>query len=439
MNAWSGGAYDTHQDRLLIWGGGHNDYGGNEIYAFDVNTLSWSRIWGPSPDIPEAGGPCSETYADGNPVSRHTYDGLAYLPAIDAFWSNGGSLFCGAGNGTFATWVFDLTSMVWTQVDDVPVTGYSTGLSDTSAYDSQTGHVFHMGTRTFSEYDPGLGSWTVRGEASEGWWGSATAAIDPVRRLFVRVGNGSVRNWNLQTWERGDPITTGGVAVIDPPAPGFAYDPVDGQFLGWNGGTDVFRLDVETWTWTQLPLAPDNTVIPTDPPSAGVYGKFQVIPSYHALIAVNSIYENVYLYKLPSGNEPAVGLALSKTASPDPAVMNQPLTYTLSVTNHGPLTDTNVLLTDTLPLSVTLGSYTSTQGGCIPDDGTLACSLGGLLIGEQVTVTLTVTPTAFGLIHNLALVAGEQPDPNPADNTAMVETYVFEMEPRRTYMPLIVR
>src|SRR3990172_7447090 len=26
---WSGGAYDTKRDRLIIWGGGHADYGGD--------------------------------------------------------------------------------------------------------------------------------------------------------------------------------------------------------------------------------------------------------------------------------------------------------------------------------------------------------------------------------------------------------------------------
>src|SRR5262249_55208648 len=40
MAAWSGGAYDTTRDRLIIWGGGHADYAGNEIYVFDVNSLT---------------------------------------------------------------------------------------------------------------------------------------------------------------------------------------------------------------------------------------------------------------------------------------------------------------------------------------------------------------------------------------------------------------
>src|SRR6185436_13027501 len=38
--AWSGGTFDTRRDRLLVWGGGHADYGGNEIYAFEIATLA---------------------------------------------------------------------------------------------------------------------------------------------------------------------------------------------------------------------------------------------------------------------------------------------------------------------------------------------------------------------------------------------------------------
>src|SRR5262249_44143633 len=33
IKAWSGGMADTARNRLIVWGGGHNDYYGNEIYA----------------------------------------------------------------------------------------------------------------------------------------------------------------------------------------------------------------------------------------------------------------------------------------------------------------------------------------------------------------------------------------------------------------------
>ena len=51
MSLWSGGTYDTKRDRLIVWGGGHMGYGGNEVYVFDINTLQWTRLNDPSPTI----------------------------------------------------------------------------------------------------------------------------------------------------------------------------------------------------------------------------------------------------------------------------------------------------------------------------------------------------------------------------------------------------
>src|SRR4051812_2066060 len=48
-NSWGSGALDTHADRLLIRGGGHAAYGGNEIYAFNFRTLQWERPFNGSP------------------------------------------------------------------------------------------------------------------------------------------------------------------------------------------------------------------------------------------------------------------------------------------------------------------------------------------------------------------------------------------------------
>ena len=48
MSACGGGTLDTARDRLLVWGGGHGDYAGNELCAFDLATLQWSRLTEPS-------------------------------------------------------------------------------------------------------------------------------------------------------------------------------------------------------------------------------------------------------------------------------------------------------------------------------------------------------------------------------------------------------
>src|ERR1044071_5149593 len=78
--AWGSGIYDTERERLVVWGGGHTDYDGNEVYAFGPltsDTPRWVRLTEPSTpparNVPRG--------ADGRPVSRHTYNLLTYLPA----------------------------------------------------------------------------------------------------------------------------------------------------------------------------------------------------------------------------------------------------------------------------------------------------------------------------------------------------------------------
>jgi hypothetical protein len=82
VNAWSGGVYDPVLDQLLIWGGGHTDYAGNEVYAFDMGSLTWQRLTDPYTLIDAVGAvESSGEYPDaqGNPLpqqprSRHTYN-----------------------------------------------------------------------------------------------------------------------------------------------------------------------------------------------------------------------------------------------------------------------------------------------------------------------------------------------------------------------------
>jgi len=105
IKAWSGGTYDTKRDRLILHGGGHGDYAGNELYVFDVNTFKWSRPWGPSKEVPNIGLQPDglDVYPDGSPASVHTYDGVVYLPVQDKLWRGGGSLWSGSGRGTRAS------------------------------------------------------------------------------------------------------------------------------------------------------------------------------------------------------------------------------------------------------------------------------------------------------------------------------------------------
>ena len=51
----SGASYDSLRNRMVVFGGGHGDYAGNEIMVFDIESLRWMRISDPSPRLDTAG------------------------------------------------------------------------------------------------------------------------------------------------------------------------------------------------------------------------------------------------------------------------------------------------------------------------------------------------------------------------------------------------
>jgi len=299
IRAWSGGAYDTKRDRLILHGGGHGDYAGNEIYVFDVTSFKWSRPWGPSKEIPgtQPNGP--DAYPDGNPASVHSYDGLVYLPVQDRLWRGGGSLWSGSGGGTRACWFFDFDALKWERKAD----SLTLGVGTFARYDPVTGHIFAASDRyVVQEYDPAANTWTRRGNENMDRGEDTTSALDPEARLFVGIGNGKLNVYNIK---RGTITnrqkTTGGEAIVNARGPGLAYDPVIKKIVGWAGGTSVYSLDVSTWTWTEHKAENSNSVSPTAPTRVGVFGRFQYVPSKNVYILVNDVDQNVFFYKLPAG------------------------------------------------------------------------------------------------------------------------------------------
>ncbi|GEM_PF-2154514 len=336
MKAWNSGVLDTSRNRLIIWGGGHADWAGNEIYSFDLNTLQWSRIWGPTANvqIPPIGGTTADAYPDGNPASRHTYGGIQYIPSTDQMFSTGGALYSN-GNGTWGTWVFNFSTLTWQKKDNSTQVGTWTS----TAYDPTTQHIFSQTDHSFDEYNPVTGSWIKRGTISEGMWeADSTAAIDPVRRLFVMVGQGRLRVWNLNTWQLTQPVTAGGDAVVKANAPGFEYYPPTGKFIAWAGGTSVYELDPATWRWTEKTAASTNAVTPTAPETNGTFGRFRYIPAKNLFVVVNSISQNVFVYRL-SNQTATTPVSVSPAPTPAPAPLPAPsATTTPSIAIPSPST-----------------------------------------------------------------------------------------------------
>ena len=119
-------------------------------------------------------------------------------------------------------------------------------------------------------------------------------------------------------------------------------------------------------------------------------------------------------------------LKVSKSASPNPVVAGDPLSYTLTLTNGGPSAALNVVLTDALPADFTAPA-TSSPGCAISGAGVLSCSYPTLAPGMPVVVTVTglVSPTMVpGPLSNTASATSATPESTPGDNSSSTTVQV---------------
>ncbi|RKH55880.1 DUF7507 domain-containing protein, partial [Corallococcus llansteffanensis] len=131
-------------------------------------------------------------------------------------------------------------------------------------------------------------------------------------------------------------------------------------------------------------------------------------------------------------------LQLSKQASPASKVLTgQNVTYTLTLTNKGPATATNVVVTDNLPASTRFVSCSADQGGVCGGAGRdRSIHFASLAPSTTATITLVVTvncDVADGTsIINSATVSSDTPDATPTNNSATALTHASNPAPVAT-------
>lgn len=317
IDAWGSAAYGSTERMMFVWGGGHNDYWGNEVYAFQLRSGRWIRLTDPSPgDLVMSAG--SDPLPDGSPNSRHTYDGLEYLDHSNRLFAQGGAT-SPAGKGSAVTWLFDPVALAWQNRGSKDRPG---GYGNASAYDRKSRSVIFRTTKALWRYQEDSNTWTQlvafgmrplwpRYELSR----SKTGEIDTRRRLFWSVGSNDFLVWDIDQARlvTGDWVTTGGGKysnwervkrspdqlfesgggdIYDAPAPGFAYDSKVDQFVAWKGGAPQI-LDLATKSWK----SGSGIGAPASQSLKGTFGRWRYIPDYNVFMLINGATSNVFFYK----------------------------------------------------------------------------------------------------------------------------------------------
>jgi len=291
VSAWSSVAWDSTRGDLLLWGGGHANYAGNEMYVWDGATGSWGR------------GSLSSR-VDSNyfvvdnaaPQSAHTYDNNIYLPMNDMFLTFGGASFQSGGGFTVLNgstvehagpWLWDPTKADPNKVGGTTGSGYDptsiggemwinrqgqwTGIeavgygNGTAAYRTENGKdVVYLTADTQSSGFPslyrytlgdvrngGIDTWEKIGvmENSAAFAGAGT--IDSKNNLYIRTAKNTgqytseLAVWDISKANANNPNANKDIAIqlvkedgtpfLMTGAFGIEYDMANDQILLWDG------------------------------------------------------------------------------------------------------------------------------------------------------------------------------------------------------------
>jgi hypothetical protein len=302
--AWSGADLDENTGRLYLWGGGHNDYYGNEIYQLDATSGTLQRLTEPAQLADPSTRPRLTELApfDGSqPNSRHTYDGLAFISHEGLLWAFSGALAGkNSGGADNITWLFNPVTRRWhkdTPSGDIPRGAFGV----VAAYDRKTGLVFVHNRAALYSYQYQAAGGIYKELNNEGGLRlGVNAAIDPKSRKMLIIGQKTQILYDL-TAESGYKKTTlplkGDAEFIQQfPAPGLTYNSNDGHFYAWPGDGKLYKFDLASLSWQGVQVEGD----PGPQVQHGTFGRFAYVKALDGFVLLNNPRQPAYFLKLPA-------------------------------------------------------------------------------------------------------------------------------------------
>ncbi len=217
----------------------------------------------------------------------------------------------------------------------------------------------------------------------------------------------------------------------------FTFDAFDQQ----SGQSTVVAVDLQTGQGQSIAVIGSGFGVPgyTGDDSAIVYSQFDPsVPTQFTLLRQPLAEDRitpvgspeVWLQDADFGviyrrgefrGAPDVNLVLSLQADAQSISLGESFNYRVDIENQGRDTSNDVVLTDTIPDDVTLGSISASQGSCQISGKQVTCNLGTIAGGASVTLVVPVTPMVSGTITVASSVVSAEQDKD-VDNNASISS-----------------
>jgi hypothetical protein len=267
------------------------------------------------------------------------------------------------------------------------------------------------------------------------------AAAGPASLLYASYlgGGGDDQGYGLAVDASDVAYAAGFARSTDFPSAGGAFQPANGGYWdGFFGKVDPAASGAASLVYsTQLGGLSTDAVFGLARDGSGnvhLVGQtysttFPAVSAFQANHAGNG---DVFLAVVDNATT-AADLRIVQAESADPAGPFTNLTYTLTVTNDGPVAATGVRLAELIVGTDFFMSANASQGNCtgvsygfpVPEVD-VGCNLGSLASGASATVNVVVYPTVEGTLTATASVASNVSDPDAGDNMVVETTTVVD-------------
>lgn len=316
---WSGGVLNTVGVYVgdtfiggtfaVLFGGGHDDYGGNELYAFgplEADAPAWYRLRDRTSPFPLN----VSQDGSGNPVSRHSYNSLVYIGGgRNWLLSAGGLARHNDADGIAEVHVYRFgianpnASQPWLTRATGPEGMFA------AVYEEATDKVWGcpISNGRVAVYDVAADTWDediFKSPISMQTGGCS--ALDQARGLFAVMNTSTVQFYRTNNGTSNDYYTPSMTGTVPTGMGGLVWDPVIDKFVRWNGnGRELHYLSPpasnpyqggNAWTWSSVTPGAGST--PDAQRADGTYGRFmRVGGALHGYLLLNGASGSVYFFK----------------------------------------------------------------------------------------------------------------------------------------------